>query len=931
MSGATGNFTSAGTWKTVDATSYNNTETTTRALTTSYQLSTAFTPGAITIDGIAVKLSVRTGTTGTITVSLYNNTLASTVAATEVAINCSDLPVASTAGLDGGWITFSFSSVLLLAANSYSVQAKTSSSSQVSLFSTATTNWARCLRTTTTAAPAAGDDLIICGEHTGAATGNTFTVTMNETAATDYGAASTSLVTPALAICKRGVLIYGVTASTNYVLRISGNAIVYSAGELDIGTVGSEMPRNSSAVLEFDCGADGEYGLTVRNGGTCVAQGLSRTSGKNIDSCLLNTNEAAAQTTLGVDTDTGWLSGDEIGIAPTGRTTTEFEKRVLNADAGASSVVVTSGLTYAHSGTSPTQAEVVLLTRNVRIRSTLSSAGTFINCKATSIVNFDWVEFYYIGTSTVLKRGIEFETVTGSFNMDYCSIHDTRFNGLTCNSVAVGTINNLVLYNISIVSSGTISYALYLPSSGACTVTNVTAIGFSGPSYTATMYLTFSSASTVLTNLNCSGGTGNGLIFGSNNSTTLTADPGINYLNIHSNGSSGLSLGYLKNATLSNAKIWRNNSAGIVFSPGTAGVNNIIFDTFLLFGNLSHNILQYPGVNLLLANSTLSGDSSFSTGSGITFQGSGSNIICENTTFGVASGIFVSHFSADLSVNTPLISPKVNLRNCLLASYTEIGNPTYVGLNGIISSQKHDQTAGNHKSWVAGGIISIDTSDYKTASPSEKLAPSSSTLKLESSSKYYAVDSGSTVTPITWICRSGTYNGNLPRLILKKNVAAGISADATLYTTVNTLSNGTFTGAATGWTLGTGWAYSSNTVVKNVDGTGTLSQSCGATAGVVFVVEYTISNWTVGTVTPSVGGVSGSAVGANGTYRDTITCSGAGALTFTPTNTSRFTIDNVKLWEKATGTTASVTDNAVLQFVVDCDGTAGQINVDDWT
>jgi hypothetical protein len=36
-------------------------------------------------------------------------------------------------------------------------------------------------------------------------------------------------------------------------------------------------------------------------------------------------------------------------------------------------------------------------------------------------------------------------------------------------------------------------------------------------------------------------------------------------------------------------------------------------------------------------------------------------------------------------------------------------------------------------------------------------------------------------------------------------------------------------------------------------------------------------------------------------------------------------------WEQLTGTTATVTADGVLEFIVDCDGTAGWVNVDDWT
>lgn len=36
-------------------------------------------------------------------------------------------------------------------------------------------------------------------------------------------------------------------------------------------------------------------------------------------------------------------------------------------------------------------------------------------------------------------------------------------------------------------------------------------------------------------------------------------------------------------------------------------------------------------------------------------------------------------------------------------------------------------------------------------------------------------------------------------------------------------------------------------------------------------------------------------------------------------------------WEQLSGTTAAVTDDGYLDFIVDCDGTTGWINVDDWT
>lgn len=110
--------------------------------------------------------------------------------------------------------------------------------------------------------------------------------------------------------------------------------------------------------------------------------------------------------------------------------------------------------------------------------------------------------------------------------------------------------------------------------------------------------------------------------------------------------------------------------------------------------------------------------------------------------------------------------------------------------------------------------------------------------------------------------------------------------------------NGSFSGAAWGWTTTTGWAYSSNTVLHNADGTGTLTQTtCVPVAGRTYRVEYTISGYSTGTCTVSIGGTSGTGRTANGQYIENITASDTTCLTFTPTNTARFTIDNVYVHE----------------------------------
>lgn len=832
---ATGNFLTAGTWGVVDATSYLNAENATESLlTTAYSgtRSSAFTPGAITVSHIGVKLCERIGTTGTMSVSLRNSTIGldDFVAGTEVTIDVADLPSALEADLNGGWIFFKLATpVLLLAANNYNVQAKTSSATQVDLWCDGTAdNISRALITTTTGAPAAGDDLIVAGEKTGAGTENNFVVTMDETAATDYGAASTSLVTPSMAICSGGTLQYGTTAATNYVLRQSGNVIVYSEGTLNIGTTGTPLPRDGSAVLEFDCAADGDFGLVVRNGGTFNAQGLSRTVAKLIDRCLLNTDEAAAQTTLGVDTDTGWLTGDEVGIASTSRTNTECEKRVLNGAAGASSFDITAGLTNAHSGTSPTQAEVILLTRNVRIRSVSSTAMAYINFKATATVDMDWVEMYYLGEAATAKRAVEIETTTGSVNIARCCLHDTEDGGFHLPSANEGaiTLANNVLYNIN--TAGTALSAFHI--ANASTLSTI--------SFTGNIVMLTTGASSSGFNLRDLGGTvtGNTAVgcagegFDLAESGTSANVVGTMNTNVaHSNNFSGLAISNpVLNSTIQSFTLWRNNSSSGGFRTGGV-VAGCTFDGFVMFGNNASNVFISGGLShCLFKDFVCSGDSTFSTTSGVAFQINTNSgpLFFEGCTFGVVSGIKTAHSSGDINLNVSSSITEVYLRNCLLDSATDVVNQTVPFAGTLVSSQKHDQTAGLHKTWKKYGTITIEGTTVHTGSQSVKLTPNNASSKLEGPSFFIAVASGATLTPTVYVYEDAAYNGARARLIVKKNVAAGIAADAVL---------------------------------------------------------------------------------------DTATAASDEA------------------WEGLTGTTAAVTDDAVLEFVVDCDGTAGNVFIDSAT
>jgi hypothetical protein len=395
ISSATGNFTAAATWKVADATSLQYALTGTTVCTTSFVNSTSFIPGAITVDGFGVYASSTSlAPSGTFTAELYNTTTSTTIATGTC--NVSDINATN-----GGWIIFPFGPVVLTAGQSYVIRCKTSVGSTVYLWRDATaSNWTRVLRTTTTAAPGAADLLIVAGETTGAGTGTTYTVTMDNTAGTTFGVISATV--PSLTVSKYGVLDYGTAASTNYRLVLAGLAYLHGSGTLNMGTSGTPIPATSTATLEFAITTLVDGGLVVRKGGTFRSYGTNTCT---VTRALLAANLSAAGTVLTTDVSTGWKSGDEIAIAPTARVTTEGELRSLSIDASGTTVTISAGVTNAHLGyidADPRysrQAEVINLTRNVKVFGTSASLCSYIHVEEALILTFPFADELPVGVT----------------------------------------------------------------------------------------------------------------------------------------------------------------------------------------------------------------------------------------------------------------------------------------------------------------------------------------------------------------------------------------------------------------------------------------------------------------------------------------------------------------------------------------------------
>lgn len=804
ISTADGNFTSASTWAQVEpgTGAIQTTISTLTNTTTTYVYSSAFTGTNTNVcDGIM--LYCRRAATGTVSVALSDDN--GVTATRSVTVNATDLPV------NGSWVFFKFATTLTLDGGvDYKVGVRASASNNATFFRDATTgNWARYLRLTAVAAaaPTTADVLFVVGEYTAAATSTARTVTMDSTAATEYGA---------ITICPRGTLAYGTSAATNYVLRLAGFLTVNENATLNIGTSGTPIPRGSTAVLEFVCTTAAQYGLDII--GTANVYGSSRTSGKDIVACKLSADAAVAATSLTVDTDTGWLSGDQIAIAPTARTATQYEDRTLNANATATTLTVSSGLTNAHSGTTPTQGEIGLLTRNVIIRATASAAtnATFVRTYApTSVANFYWAELYYLGSTTTSLFAINADA--GTTNMYYCSLHDLFFR-INFNSTTACTMSNCVIYKSG---TSTASYAMSI-NNGSHVITNNLFIGVSSNSNYGVYW---SSTIHIFNNNVIAGSSASSGAFGTFNSAGMTGSMSGNV--IHSNAIGPV---ITNKCVVDNLTSYRNGNYGLNLSNRDA---DITIQSSTFFGNTTGSINCSSNLaTITLIDCVSYSESSFTTPSGLILAAGALEMLnaynCDFSPVGKTAHTYDVRVSP---TGTPMTGI-ANFFSCYFGAATEFLGQSALGTNSRVTSSNHDKTAGAYKALFQNGTISRDTTIFNTAAPSERLTPTNSNFKLASGSRVAAIDSSGTLTVSVYIRKStagdgAAYNGNQPRLIVKRNDAVGITADTVL---------ATYTGSTGAWAQ-----ISGTTATASDDGALEFYVDCDGFTGWINVDDWSVT------------------------------------------------------------------------------------------
>jgi hypothetical protein len=229
------------------------------------------------------------------------------------------------------------------------------------------------------------------------------------------------------AINAKGILQYLSTAGVDHILQCKGHLYITSGGSLKIGTAANPIPATRTFTIKLNYSgtpAEGKWGLL--NYGEMVLQGDPTRI--TVTKCLLNTDEAVNSVDLVSDVSTGWKDNDDIAIASTTRTWSQAENGKMNGDAVTTALTVdgfggaAGGLAYAHSGTSPTQAEIINLTRNVKVTShTPASYRGYVCCYSGSTSDVDYVEFYMIGYNTTYKHGIEIRTTAADAIISFVS------------------------------------------------------------------------------------------------------------------------------------------------------------------------------------------------------------------------------------------------------------------------------------------------------------------------------------------------------------------------------------------------------------------------------------------------------------------------------------------------------------------------------
>jgi hypothetical protein len=541
---------------------------------------------------------------------------------------------------------------------------------------------------------------------------------------------------------------------------------------------------------------------------------------------------AIANTTVNVDQETGWLSGDEIVLAPTSRTWSEYDFKALSNNATATSMTVNSAVTYAHLGTSPYWCEVMNTTRNIKIRAantaSLSYASIYHDCNT----DVDWTQWDAVPIT------LYYDTVCVNTQFHYCSFR-TPGVAATMFTVSSASADAFIVRYGTFYGYGFGSLCLTVPAlsnKSNWRVSDCYAIG------TSTSAFTFTDEEGIIDNIYVAGCGGASTIALSLADTIAWVNQQSNTANLyaHSCGQGISFAGGPRFGGLHNITVWRNTSGGLNWGPSQSYqqyVNRRL--QVFAWGNGTYNLQLVGSFINCAVNGSLASETGFTTTDGVKRSSPGTTYISsvdlsfENMTFGVAAGANLAHVNNDVNwTSANYEKAQLYFKNCVLGSANEIGGFTTSGYGSSYHISRWDQTSGGaHRSFYNNrGTITCNTTTYRTAAPSEQLSPAivAPESKLESGIKRVAIASAATANVSVYVRKDSSYNGTAPRLMQRANPAIGVMSETVLATSSLTLAD-------------TWYLVSGTTAAVTDDGVIEFYVDCDGTAGNIFVDDWAVA------------------------------------------------------------------------------------------
>ena len=445
-------------------------------------LTTTFSGGG-SVSHIAVKLNTNGGSsntsynlTGTFFLGLSSVTasgLTYCVAGSTISFDAASLPFypnysnstleyeyTSAGSYYNSWIVFKLPKVISLTASQYQLfySSNTTVNNNIGLSTTTITGTSAIssfLVKTATASRTPSDDLILSGEFLGTNSTNSYTITMNATSSTD--------IYNNITIAPNATLTYVTASSYNPWLSLNSDILLYG-GNLTIGSTNSSIPTSSIARLQFNGSAsypiigytayNGDSsgrGIYMRPGGNLIAYGYTFSY-----SVLLAASASIGSSTLSVANVTNWSIGDKILVAPTeAYNQTEY---VTITNITGTTISISGTLSYSHVVEGAYAPHVLNMTRNIRFigNTAWSGYGSFILPYNAGVIDLNGVNVSGYGntiftSSTYTKNqfGIYIPNSYLKYDWNYTKLKYSSFDNVdSINSHNINWSSSIINTNL---------------------------------------------------------------------------------------------------------------------------------------------------------------------------------------------------------------------------------------------------------------------------------------------------------------------------------------------------------------------------------------------------------------------------------------------------------------------------------------------------